>query len=134
MEDYVERSAVIEAIQQGLHKVIDDLPIREETKEVYGLAHEHCIGYVMHVPAIKVGKMFNEYCKKRCLVVITADMYHFLQADYSRNLVEVVRCKNCGYAQVQKSGNVCQCKLDGAIYDNEYYCAYGSKKDGGADG
>ena len=37
----------------------------------------------------------KEYCRKRCLKIITSDLYHEMQERWSSAQPEIIRCKDC---------------------------------------
>lgn len=47
------------------------------------------------------------------------------------DLVEVVRCKNCIHYESDDSGEMMVCNVTGTVCDNDDFCSYGERREGG---
>jgi len=54
MPEYIERDTAIREIERAMVAVLNDMPISELTKEIYTMAHRHCIDVLAIIPAADV--------------------------------------------------------------------------------
>ena len=85
MDDLISRQAAIEAIEFGITYA---KAINKETGEVTPMfesenkALEDAVERIRQLPAVDEYDVVEEYCRKRCLVIMTSDLFEQIKREY----------------------------------------------------
>lgn len=130
MLDLIERQAAIDALnalEKDGHAYVNgaffETILRDEVKRVLEELPSA-------LPEITMEDI-EEYCRKRCLIVITNELFHEMRARWSQSQPEIIRCKDCKWGDwyTASSGKrYCYCMETGnGGRTEDDYCSYAER-------
>lgn len=130
MNDLISRQAAIDVIETtSFDDYGDYVRIRELIEELPSAQHETTLDDV------------KEYCFKRCLIVVTSDLYNEMVRRWSASSQpEIVRCKECKHRpsgdeenhNIEFPDNLCPCQCEDFWYSwipsDDWFCGNGERR------
>ena len=120
--DCISRQAELDAIASVTERYINNLPPMLDKKEV--------MDTIKALPSAQpeiTEEDVKEYCRKRCLVVLTSDLYAEMKKRWSSAQPELIRCKDCVYRSIIPGSDQhywCN-QWYASVFDENGYCSRG---------